>query len=34
VVATDEADRERARLRWRHYRQQGIEPVRHDLAAR
>jgi len=34
VVSTEEADRERARLRWRRYRQQGIEPIRHDLAAR
>lgn len=33
VVGADEADRERARLRWRQYRQQGIEPQHHDLAA-
>lgn len=34
VVSQDEQDRLAARERWRLYRQQGIEPVRHDLSAR
>ena len=34
VVCEDEEDRLAARDRWRRYRQQGIEPVRHDLSAR
>ncbi|MDV7391777.1 DNA polymerase III subunit chi, partial [Arthrospira platensis SPKY1] len=32
IVGRDEMDRERARHRWRAYRQLGIEPLRHDLA--
>lgn len=31
VVTADPDDRLRARERWRQYRQQGIEPLRHDL---
>lgn len=31
VSADDEADRQRARLRWRHYAQRGYQIVRHDL---
>lgn len=31
VVTQADADRLQARERWRHYRQQGIEPQRHDL---
>ena len=31
VSADDEADRQRARLRWRHYTQQGYPIARHDL---
>lgn len=34
VVGADEADRERARHRWRAYRQLGIEPQRHDLSGK
>lgn len=33
VVSLDAQDRERARLRWRHYSDQGFALVRHDLAA-
>ncbi len=33
VVSADELDREQARARWKRYRQQGIEPTLHDLAA-
>ncbi|MCU0957979.1 MAG: DNA polymerase III subunit chi [Hydrogenophaga sp.] len=33
VVSTQEADKARARLRWKAYRLRGIEPVRHDLAS-
>ena len=33
VVSMDEVDRERARVRWKRYRQRGIEPVRHDVSA-
>lgn len=32
VVSTDEADRELARQRWKHYARQGIAITRHDLA--
>lgn len=31
VSASDEADRQEARLRWRYYAQQGYPIVRHDL---
>jgi DNA polymerase III subunit chi len=31
VVSQDEADRQSARLRWKHYTEQGYEIVRHDL---
>lgn len=31
VVAQDDEDRRRARERWRLYRSQGVEPLRHDL---
>ena len=31
VSATDEADRQHARARWRHYAQRGYDMVRHDL---
>lgn len=34
VVTEAEDDRAAARERWRYYRQHGVEPVRHDLAAR
>ena len=34
VVSQDLPDRESARERWKRYRAAGIEPVRHDLAAR
>jgi DNA polymerase-3 subunit chi len=34
VVSRDLPDRERARERWRSYRAAGIEPARHDFAAR
>ena len=33
VVARDDADRARARARWRHYADHGYALVRHDLAA-
>lgn len=33
VVSTLESDKERARLRWKRYRQQGIEPARHDVSS-
>lgn len=33
VVTQSEEDRLKARDRWRTYRVQGIEPVRHDLAS-
>jgi DNA polymerase-3 subunit chi len=32
VVSTDDADRERARRRWRNYSEQGYKITRHDLA--
>ncbi|MDE2416214.1 MAG: DNA polymerase III subunit chi [Burkholderiales bacterium] len=32
VVSTDEADRNLARERWKHYMRQGIAITRHDLA--
>jgi DNA polymerase-3 subunit chi len=32
VVSTDAADRDRARLRWKHYTGQGYTIARHDLA--
>jgi len=32
VVSTDEADRELARQRWKHYARLGIAITRHDLA--
>ena len=32
VVTLAEEDRQPARERWRTYRVQGVEPVRHDLA--
>ena len=31
IVSTDEADRNLARLRWKHYAQLGIAITRHDL---
>ena len=31
IVSTEEGDRNTARLRWRHYAQQGIVITRHDL---
>jgi len=31
VVTLSEADREAARQRWRHYKANGVEPLRHDL---
>ncbi len=31
IVSTEEGDRNTARLRWRHYTQQGIVITRHDL---
>ncbi|WP_119966386.1 DNA polymerase III subunit chi [Simplicispira lacusdiani] len=31
VSASDEADRQHARARWRHYAQRGYSMVRHDL---
>jgi DNA polymerase-3 subunit chi len=31
VVGGDEADRQRARERWKYYKSNGIEPQRHDL---
>lgn len=33
VVELDEANRQRARERWRQYRLSGHEPLRHDVAA-
>lgn len=33
VVSTEPQDRQQARLRWRHYTEQGHALVRHDLAA-
>jgi DNA polymerase-3 subunit chi len=32
VVSTEASDRERARLRWKHYTGQGFSIARHDLA--
>lgn len=32
IVGTDERDRERARNRFRHFKQQGYAPATHDLA--
>ncbi len=34
LVATDDANRGQARLRWRHYAERGYEIQRHDLAAK
>lgn len=34
LVATDDADRAHARVRWRHYAERGYEIQRHDLAAK
>ncbi len=34
VVSTDDDARQAARMRWKHYRGCGIEPVPHDLASR
>lgn len=34
VVALDEPDRQAARERWRRYKSEGVEPVRHDLRPR
>ncbi|MFN3495174.1 MAG: DNA polymerase III subunit chi [Hydrogenophaga sp.] len=34
VVTEDETDRLAARDRWRMYRQNGVEPVHHDLRSR
>ena len=34
LVATDDADRAHARLRWRHYAERGHPIQRHDLAAK
>jgi len=34
LVATDDADRGHARLRWRHYAERGYDIQRHDLAAK
>ncbi|MBS7807632.1 DNA polymerase III subunit chi [Variovorax sp. PCZ-1] len=31
VVSQDEADKQSARLRWKHYSERGIQIVRHDL---
>ncbi len=31
VVSQDEADKQSARLRWKHYAERGVEIVRHDL---
>jgi DNA polymerase III subunit chi len=31
VVAQDDADRQAARLRWKHYKEQGYQISRHDL---
>ncbi len=31
VVSQDEADRQSARMRWKHYNERGMEIVRHDL---
>jgi DNA polymerase-3 subunit chi len=31
VVTLDDADRQQARLRWKHYTEQGFDIVRHDL---
>ena len=33
VVTQSEQDRQQARDRWRTYRVQGVEPLRHDLAS-
>ena len=32
VVSKDDEDRSQARMRWRHYQQQGFNLVQHDLA--
>jgi DNA polymerase III subunit chi len=32
VVTHDEADRNAARVRWKHYAERGYTMVRHDLA--
>lgn len=34
LVTTDTADRDHARVRWRHYAERGYEIQRHDLAAK
>lgn len=34
VVSTGDADRQKARARWRHYAERGYSITRHDLAAR
>jgi DNA polymerase-3 subunit chi len=34
VVTQDDEDRQRARLRWKHYADRGYAITRHDLAAR
>ena len=34
VVADDDESRQAARARWRGYRDQGLTPIAHDLAAR
>jgi DNA polymerase-3 subunit chi len=31
VVSLDEGDRQAARERWRRYKAEGVEPVRHDI---
>ena len=31
VVTLDDADRQQARLRWKHYTEQGFDILRHDL---
>jgi DNA polymerase-3 subunit chi len=33
VVSQDEADKQSARLRWKHYAERGLDIVRHDLQA-
>ena len=34
LVSTGDADRQKARARWRHYAERGYSITRHDLAAR
>jgi len=31
VVTLDDADRQKARMRWKHYTEQGFDILRHDL---